>query len=125
LVKKQSTTAAKLPKSVFVKTIIEAMQELKGVDVTVLDLRNIHEASADYFIICHGTSSTHISGLTDRIQKNVWEILGERPYHTEGRQGKHWLLLDYFTIVVHVFDREKRDFYDIEHLWSDAVVLKF
>ena len=125
MVKKQSTTAAKLPKSVFVKTVIDAMQELKGVDVTLLDLRNIHEASADYFVICHGTSSTHISGITDRIQKNIWETLGERPFHIEGRQGKHWLLLDYFTVVVHVFDREKRDFYDIEHLWSDAVVLKF
>ncbi len=107
-----------------VTTVIEALEELKAVDIIIMDLRDIHEASADFFIICNGTSSTHISGLADRVQKNVWEKLGDRPFHVEGKQGRHWLLIDYFNVVIHIFDKEKREFYDVEHLWSDAKIQK-
>ncbi len=108
-----------------VATIVDALQELKAVDITVLDLRSVPEASADFFIVCNGTSSTHVLGLSDRVQKNVWEQIGERPLHIEGKQGRNWLLIDFFNAVVHIFDKEKRQFYDIEHLWSDAKVLKY
>ena len=99
---------------------VDALQELKGVDIVLLDLRDIPEASADFFVICHGTSSTHISGLSSRVQKNIWEQLGEHPVHIEGRQSKSWLLLDYFTVVIHLFDNGKRTFYNLEGLWRDA-----
>ena len=101
---------------------IEAMQELKAIDIVLLDLTEISEASTDYFVICHGTSSTHISGIADRVQKNILETLGEHPTRVEGRQGSHWQLIDYFSVIVHIFDREKRDFYDLEGLWSDAKI---
>jgi len=107
-----------------VTTVIEALEELKAVDIIIMDLRDIHEASADFFIICNGTSSTHISGLADRVLKNVWEKLGDRPFHVEGKQGRHRLLIDYFNVVIHIFDKEKREFYDVEHLWSDAKIQK-
>lgn len=107
-----------------VKTIIDALEELKGVNITVMDLREIPEASSDFLVICNGTSSTHIAGLADRVQKNVWEQLGDRPVHIEGKQGRQWLLIDYFNVVVHIFDKEKREFYDVEHLWSDAKIQK-
>jgi ribosome-associated protein len=125
LSKNELAARAKTPTVSFVKTIVEALQELKGVDITVLDLRSIPEASADYFIVCNGTSNTHISGLADRVQKNVWEELEEKPLHIEGKQGRLWLLIDYFNVVVHIFDKEKRQFYDVEHLWSDAKVQKY
>lgn len=122
--RKNKTAAAKNPLTEFVSTIIEALEELKAVDITIMDLRDIHEASADFFVVCNGTSSTHIAGLSDRVQKNVWENLAERPLHIEGKQGRHWLLIDYFNVVVHIFDKEKREFYDVENLWSDAKIQK-
>ncbi len=122
--KKNKAAVAKKPASIIVKTIIDALEELKGVDITVMDLREIPEASSDFLVICNGTSSTHIAGLADRVQKNVWEQLGDRPVHIEGKQGRQWLLIDYFNVVVHIFDKEKREFYDVEHLWSDAKIQK-
>ncbi len=122
--RKEKAAVSKKPASAIVTTIIEALEELKAVEITIMDLREIHEASADFFVICNGTSSTHIAGLADRVQKNVWENLGERPLHIEGKQGRLWLLIDYFNVVVHIFDKEKREFYDVEHLWSDAKIQK-
>jgi ribosome-associated protein len=123
--KKESNSRIKNQTNALLKIVIEALQELKAVDIIVLDLRSISEASSDYFVICNGTSSTHISGLADRVQKNVWENLSERPVHIEGKQSRSWILLDYFSVVVHIFDREKRQFYDVEHLWSDAKLQKY
>ena len=124
MTRKDITAAVKKPANSIVITIIEALEELKAVDVTIMDLREIYEASTDFFIICNGTSSTHIGGLADRVKKNVLEQLGERPLHVEGKLGRNWLLLDYFNVVVHIFDKEKREFYDVEHLWSDAKIQK-
>jgi len=99
---------------------VEAMQDRKAVNIISLDLSNVDEASTNIFLICHGTSSTHINGIAKNIEKTLWEQLGERPNHTEGKQGGHWRLLDYFTLVIHVFNEEKRKFYNLEGLWSDA-----
>jgi ribosome-associated protein len=100
--------------------IVEAMQNIKGLDIVELDLREIKDASTDFFIICTGTSTTHISGVADRIEKEVIEKLGIRPSHTEGLSGRSWILIDYFTTVVHIFSLEKRGIYTIEQLWNDA-----
>ncbi len=106
-------------------TIVDAIQELKGLDIVLMDLRTIPEASAAFFVISHGSSSTHLSGITARVEKNVWEQHAERPNHIEGRKGGNWVLLDYFSVVVHLFDKEKREFYDLEGLWSDAKIQRF
>lgn len=107
------------------KVIVDAIQDLKGLDVVLMNLRKIPEASAAYFVVCHGSSSTHLSGIADRVEKNVLEKCKERPNHVEGRKGGNWVLLDYFTVVVHVFDKTKREFYDLEGLWSDAKIQRF
>ena len=101
------------------KTIIKAIEDKKGEKIITLDLRKIDEAVSDYFIICEAQSNTQISAIAANVEKEVNEICDEKAYHTQ--YGQHWTLLDYVNIVVHVFDREQRKFYDIEGLWADAI----
>ena len=103
-----------------VKAVIEAIKEHKGKEVVSLDLREIETAVCDYFVICHGTSNTHISSLAENVRKDVSKELKEKPWHIEGESNKEWVLLDYFDVVVHIFNKEKRDFYKLENLWADA-----
>ena len=103
-----------------VKVIIEAIKEYKGKEVVSLDLRAIETAVCDYFIVCHGTSNTHISSIAENVRKDVSKNVKEKPGHTEGENNKEWILLDYFDVVVHIFNKEKRDFYKLENLWADA-----
>jgi len=90
-----------------------------------LDLRKIDEAPTDYFIICEGDSSTQIKAISDNIHKRVKEELQVRPNHREGVLHSQWILVDYFTTVVHVFYPETRKFYDLEDLWADATFTVF
>lgn len=101
------------------KTIIKAIEDKKGEKIVTLDLRKIDEAVSDYFIICEAQSNTQISAIAANIEKEVNESCDEKAYHTQ--YGQHWTLLDYVNVVVHVFDREQRKFYDIEGLWADAI----
>jgi len=103
-----------------VKAIIEAIKEHKGKEVVSLDLMEIETAVCDYFVICHGTSNTHISSLAENVRKDVVRNTEEKPWHIEGENNKEWVLLDYFDVVVHIFNKEKRNFYKLENLWADA-----
>ena len=103
-----------------VKAIIEVIKEHKGKKVVSLDLRGIETAVSDYFVVCHGTSNTHISSLAENVRKDVSKKIKEKPWHIEGKSNKEWVLLDYFDVVVHIFNKEKRDFYKLENLWADA-----
>ena len=103
-----------------VKAVIEVIKEHKGKEVVSLDLRGIETAVSDYFIVCHGTSNTHISSLAENVRKDVSKKMKEKPWHVEGESNKEWVLLDYFDVVVHIFNKEKRDFYKLENLWADA-----
>lgn len=105
-----------------VDAIISAIQEKKGKEIVCLDLRKIQNAVCDFFIVCEGTSRTQVSAIADFIADEVKKHLGERPYHTEGFQNAEWILLDYVNVVVHVFQKETRDFYRLEALWADAEV---
>lgn len=100
--------------------IVDAIQDVKGKSVTKLDLRKIDNAVCDFFIICSGESSTQVDGINNSIQRKTREILQEKPWHEEGTQNSEWILLDYVNIVVHIFYKEVRDFYDLEDLWADA-----
>lgn len=102
--------------------IIDAIQDIKGKDIVKFDLRHLEDANSDYFIVCHGTSNTQIAGILNNVQKRVFEELGLRPIHVEGKGGTTWMLVDYFSVVVHVFSRERRIFYNLEDLWSDGKV---
>lgn len=100
------------------KTIINAIKEKKGESIISLDLRKIDEAVADFFILCEAQSSVQIKAIADHIQELVKDECDERAFHTE--RGDEWTLVDYVNIVVHVFQKDHRKFYDLESLWADA-----
>ena len=106
-------------------TIIDSIQDIKGKNILILDLRKIDEAPADYFIICQGDSTTQIKAISDNIYKRVFLELGTKPYHREGFTESKWILVDYFDTIVHVFYPDTRKYYDLEDLWSDAAVQYF
>lgn len=99
-------------------TILKAVQDKKAEHVVSLDLRKIEEAVADFFILCEAQTHIQIKAIADNIEKEVREELGEKPYHYES--GEQWTLLDYVNIVIHIFQKDERKFYDLEGLWMDA-----
>ncbi len=105
---------------VLVDTIVEGIQEIKGNDITILDLKNIENSICDYFIICTGDSNTQVDGITNSITRLTRKMLKEKPWHNEGSTNSEWILLDYVSVVVHVFYRPIREYYNIEGLWADA-----
>ena len=104
--------------------IIQGIENVKGQDIEILDLREIENTVCDYFIICNGTSNTQVNAIVNSIQKSVSKALKEKPWHVEGSDNAEWILLDYVHIVVHVFQKHIRAFYDIEGLWGDAKSVK-
>lgn len=100
--------------------IIEGLAEKKGLEIVRLDLRGIPQAVCDFFVICTGTSSTHVNGLSDAVDAMVKKKTGEDPRHVEGYKQADWVLMDYINVVVHIFQPESRTFYSIEKLWADA-----
>ena len=104
--------------------IIRGIEEVKGQDIEVLDLREIENTVCDYFIICNGTSNTQVNAIVNSVQKSVSKALKEKPWHVEGSDNAEWILMDYVHVVVHVFQKHIREFYDIEGLWGDAKSVK-
>ena len=104
------------------KFVVEGLQEIKGQNITVLDLREIENAVTDFFIIAEGNSNTQVNSLADSVHKVVRENVGDRLWHIEGRENSEWVLMDYVTVVVHIFQTGIREFYDLESLWGDAEV---
>ncbi len=100
--------------------LIKTAEDAKSLDIRLLDLRDIDNTVCDYFVICSGTSNTHVEAIAGRIQKEVSKEIHEKPWHTEGEQTAEWILLDYVTVVVHVFQQPIREHYDLEGLWGDA-----
>lgn len=101
-----------------VDKIVEAMQEKKANDISIIDIHNI-TVIADYFVICSGTSTTHIKAIANEIEFELGKM-GIETYHKEGYDTATWILLDYADVVIHVFHQEDRGFYNLERLWSDG-----
>jgi ribosome-associated protein len=101
-------------------TVVDAIQDIKGEDIVHLDLRGLDEAVTDFFVICHGNSTTQVNAIGQNVMKRTKEDLNEKPWQHEGFGNAEWICLDYSNLVVHVFLREKRTFYKLEELWSDA-----
>ncbi len=99
---------------------IQGIQEKKGNDIVRLDLRNLHSAVSDYFIICHADSSVQVKAIADSVEEEIHKLTQQHPWRKEGFEHAEWVILDYLDIVVHIFRTEKRDFYGIEDLWGDA-----
>lgn len=111
-----------VPSEKLSEVVVLGMQEKKAKDIVVMDLRDVKNAVADYFIICSGSSDTQIEAIADSIDEQVYKQLKENPWHTEGKENKEWMLIDYVTVVAHIFKKDKRDFYSLENLWGDAHV---
>jgi ribosome-associated protein len=98
------------------------MQEKKAMDIVCIDLRNLKNASTDFFIVCHADSKTHVESIAKSVAEYVFKTTGEDPHHKEGIANAEWILLDYINAVAHIFRKEQREFYNIERLWADASI---
>ncbi|WP_035557850.1 ribosome silencing factor [Hymenobacter sp. IS2118] len=112
LVRQDSDTLADL--------VVRGMQDKKASDIVVLNLKELKNAVADYFIICSANSDTQLEAVARSVEEEVEKVTGESPWQTEGRTNREWVLLDYVDVVVHVFLRDRRKFYALEELWGDA-----
>ena len=97
----------------------KALDSKLGKDISLIEITDV-STLADYFLICTGTSNTHVKTLCDSVEEAVTDEMGEALLHREGHRGGTWVLLDFGCLVVHVFTNETREFYDLERLWNDA-----
>ena len=104
-----------------IAVILNGIEDVKGQNINILDLRDIDNTVCDYFIICEGTSNTQVNAIVNSIQKKVSKETKDKPWHIEGSENAEWVLMDYVNVVVHVFQKHIREYYDIESLWGDAV----
>ena len=103
-----------------VNKIVEGIQERKGKRIVVVDMSDLQEAPCSYFVICEGDSRVHVGAIAQSIKDWVRDEIKVKPYAVDGLENSEWIAMDYGQIIVHVFQREPREFYDIEHLWEDA-----
>ena len=107
-----------------ITTIIKGIDDVKGEEIQLLDLREIENTVCDYFIICTGGSNTQVKAISGSVRKVVGKQLQDKPWHVEGETVAEWVLMDYVNVVVHIFQKTTREFYDIESLWGDAKITK-
>ena len=106
------------------EAIIKGMQEVKASDIVCIDLRKIPSAVTDFFVICHGNASTQVEAISRSVAETTLKEINQKPWHQEGKTNAEWILLDYVDVVVHIFYKEAREFYNIEGLWADAQIEK-
>lgn len=106
-----------------IEVICDSLLEKKAEDITILD---VHELTtlADMFVICHATSDVQIKAIANNVNERTKEELNEKPWKEEGKDSKRWVILDYVNVVVHIFKKELRDYYNLEKMWNDAVITK-
>ena len=102
--------------------IIKGIEGVKGQKISILDLRKIENTVCEYFIVCEGTSNTQVNAISGSVQKTVSKAIQDKPWHIEGEANAEWILLDYVNVVVHIFQKHIREYYDIESLWGDAKI---
>lgn len=107
-----------------VKTITEAIQEKKGSNIMIADLKKIEGTICQYFVICTGNSPTQVEAITESVGDMVRERLKEKPAHVVGLENAQWVAMDYTDVLVHIFLPDVRTYYDLEHLWEDATLTK-
>jgi ribosome-associated protein len=108
-----------------IDVVIEAADEKKAYDFTIIDLSNINGRICDYFVICSATSSIQVESIVNNIELKVKKELKQLPYSIEGLKNAYWVILDYIDIVVHVMQQQAREYYELEKLWADTEIKKF
>ncbi|NJM93335.1 MAG: ribosome silencing factor [Cytophagales bacterium] len=104
------------------RLVVEGMLERKAEKIAVIDLKNIKNAVADYFVICSANSDTQAQAISESIDEVVYKTAGMHPWHEEGKTNREWILIDYVDVVAHVFVKHRRDHYALEELWGDAAI---
>ncbi len=107
---------------VFAGKIVEILEDKKAKDVSTIDIKNV-TVLADYFVICSGTSTTHIKAMADEVETKLKESGVQLFNNKQGYNSARWILLDYGSVIVHIFHEEDREFYNLERLWSDGKML--
>jgi len=105
--------------------IIDSIQDIKGKNIVKLDLRQLEDAPTDFFIICEGDSNTQVGSIAGNIKKRLKQEAQQVASHIEGEKNSLWILMDYFNVVIHVFYKETRKYYELEDLWSDAIITEY
>ena len=105
-----------------IEKIVDGISDVKGQNIRMIDLRKIENRLCDFYIICSGSSNTHVSAILDSVKKKISKSLKEKPSHIEGEENAEWILLDYINVVVHIFQEQVREFYKIEELWGDCKI---
>ncbi len=110
---------------ILTKAIIKGVQEKKGREILSMNLKKIPNTVCDFFVLCSGTSNTHVEAIADSVEDFVRKTTGDKPWHKEGFENAEWILLDYVNVVVHIFQDQSRIFYNLEKLWDDAEIKKY
>jgi ribosome-associated protein len=118
--KKPTAKIVKGPTEKLADAVVEGILEIKGKNISVMNLQSINNRVCDYFIICQADSNTQVNAIAESIQEMVRKTTGDKPYRSEGFENSEWILIDYVTVVVHIFQSHIRDFYNLESLWADA-----
>jgi ribosome-associated protein len=103
--------------------VVDGMKEKKAQNIVVMDLREVKNAIADFFVICTGTSETQIEAISESVEEFVYKFANQGVWHKEGKENKEWILLDFVDVVVNVFKKSTREFYSLEQLWGDAKLI--
>ncbi|MDI1322121.1 MAG: ribosome silencing factor [Algoriphagus sp.] len=106
------------------KVIVKGMEEKKASNIVLMDLRNIKNRFTDFFVICSGNSDTQLDAISDSIEEQVSKAGEAKPWRTEGKSSKQWVLVDYVNVVAHIFLKDQREFYGLEELWGDAKITR-
>jgi len=114
--KQQEQTASEQ----LVEAVVLGLQERKGINIAILDMRELENSICKYFVICEGESTTHVSAVADSVEEFAWKKVQDKPFHAEGHQSAQWVLIDFVDVVVHVFHKSVRHYYGLEELWADA-----
>lgn len=117
-----NTSLKKAETEQLIEAIVEGIQRKKGLDLVKIDLTKINHTECKYFIICHGNSNTQVDAIAHSVEDTVEELINEKAWHIDGYRNSLWILLDYSDIMVHVFQKDSREFYDLENLWADAPI---
>lgn len=107
-----------------VNVIVDGIQEKKGKDITIVNLQKILTAPAAYFVICTGGSPQQVDAIADSVEEFSRKNAEEKPAAMVGKENSEWIAMDYGTVMVHIFRRETREYYDLENLWEDAELTK-
>lgn len=110
---------------ILANVVIHGMQEKKGNNIVLMDMRRLNRTISDYFVVCHADSSMQVSAIAKSVEDEVYKALKQEAWRKEGTENNEWILLDFVDVVVHIFKTEKRHFYGIEDLWADAEVQSF